>query len=100
MTCSITISDSVDTTVSVGVVWKRGREAVATGDYTSVSDVISLDSLRYLSILEISPLDNAIDSGHYSCDVTIQPMPPTQFVIMTTAADTTLVNVAGELASN
>ncbi len=98
MTCSIVLSESVDTTVEVGIVWRKGGETVSTGGHSSVSDTMSVDETSYESTLTISPVDSTTDNGHYSCAVTVRPTPTSTFIVMATAEDTMTITVAGEFA--
>ncbi len=100
MTCSIVLNESVDTTVEIGIIWRKGGETVSTGGRTSVSDTLSVGETSYMSTLTISPVDSTTDSGHYSCAVTVKPTPTSTFIVMATAEDTTTITVAGEFTRN
>ena len=69
--------------------------ALSSGSRISITNAV--DSISpYVSELTISPLDAIMDSGEYSCSVTVNPRPGRENVASTTVIEGQMVSVTGE----
>ena len=68
LNCSVTLTDSVDTEVTVEVEWQFGATTLTSTERVEISDVSGVKS-PYSFTLTFSPLI-MFDAGQYSCEVT------------------------------
>ena len=69
--------------------------ALSSGSRINITN--AMDSISpYVSELTISPLDAIMDSGEYSCSVTVNPRPGRENVASTPVIEGQMVSVTGE----
>ena len=99
--CVITLNDLVTIPVIVRNQWTRNGISVPSGlsnDATIKEGLIQNDSLQYEATLYFNPLDNADDSGKYSCNFNILPnISDYEFVRNSSANTSITITVQGTL---
>lgn len=97
LTCTVVLHDAIDTGVAVSSTWRRSGELLTTSARRNISDIMAINSSVYQTYISTTPLSSTLDSGHYTCRVTVIPEPSLPFVHMVTSATTITVNVEGKL---
>ena len=94
-TCSITLGDVVDTSVTVQGIWNRNGTELMDGQENGRIIVINppMNSPPYDITLRFNPL-NVTDAGTYDCDVTVTPQ-DTTFISTATTSNSRTIIVAG-----
>ena len=93
LNCTAELSQSIDTGVTISGVWRRSGELLTSDGRTLVLDSVGIGF--YSSSVEFSPLSGTIDSGDYTCTISVTPDPSTPFILMSTASDDLTLNVEG-----
>ena len=97
--CTVNISDTVNTGVSVNVEWSYngGSPLSNNSDYT-ISSLTMLGSHMYTSTLRIESLSLSRDNGTmYSCTVSVLPSPVSSYITGNENNNSLILNVAGIL---
>ena len=95
--CTVSISDAINTGVSVDVEWSRNGSLPLTNnsDYT-ISSLTVLGSHMYTSTLHIKSLSTTRDNGAmYSCTVSVLPSPVSSYITGNENNNSLILNVAG-----
>ena len=95
--CIVSISDAINTGVSVDVEWSHNGSFPLTNnsDYT-ISSLIMLGSHMYTSTLRIENLSNNRDNGtKYSCTVSVLPTPASFYITANDNGKTVSLIVSG-----
>ena len=94
-TCSITLSDAVDTPVTVRGFWNRNGTELMDGDENGKITIVnpSRTSPPYDITLRFNPL-NVTDAGTYECHVTVTPQ-DTVFILTATIFNSQDISVSG-----
>ena len=99
-TCSITLSDVVDTPVTVQGNWNRNGTELTDGAENGRITIInpSMSSPPFDITLRFNAL-SVTDAGTYECDVTVTPQ-DTAFISTATTSNSRTVNVSGLYDNN
>lgn len=89
----------VDTSYTVAVTWLKSGTVINSNFRTNVSNVTQLSLFSYEATLTLNPLSSAVDTGTYTCRVTVTPAPPSSLVRGVTHFDTETITVQGTVAS-
>ena len=96
LNCTISLNGAVDTGVAVAAVWRKSGVPVSSGVRIMVSNAELSSPFHYESSLTFSTL-SMDDGGEYSCEVTVNPEPFSQFIVGTTGSDTTTLSIQGKV---
>ena len=92
--CSITVSTTVETSVSANVTWFGPRIGSGRDNATTVMAVD--DSNKFTSTLQLSPLSTS-DAGRYTCSVVLTSVGESIFISPSAASnDSQSLNVTGK----
>ena len=80
ITCTIELSERVDTEVMVSATWKMGGTLISSSDRITVSQPQEITSNVYESELTFFPLSRTLDSGDYSCEVSVHASPASPYI--------------------
>ena len=75
ITCHSELSERVDTEVTVSATWKKGGASISSSDRVAISQAQKVSSNVYDSELTFFPLSSTLDSGDYSCEISVHPSP-------------------------
>ena len=100
--CEATVSQHVDTPVSVNITWRRTSRWLdgSSDSRVTISQTMGFANLTYRSILTVSDLRIAADSNmNYDCQAVVISDPPSQVILTSAfaASNTQLLNVLGML---
>ena len=69
--CDIAIDDTVDTPFNVTTTWTRNDTVLVSNSRVMITGPYSTDFNQYQSRIEFSTLSSTMDSGVYTCDVSV-----------------------------
>ena len=69
--CDIAIDDTVDTPFNVTTTWTRNDTVLVSNSRVMIIEPYSTDFNQYQSRIEFSTLSSTMDSGVYTCDVSV-----------------------------
>ena len=69
--CDITIVANVDTPFNVTTTWTHNNTVLVSNSRVMIIEPFSTDFNEYQSRIEFSTLSSTIDSGVYTCDVSV-----------------------------
>ena len=69
--CDITIDVNVDTPFNVTTTWTHDNTVLVSNSRVTIIDPYSTGFNKYQSRIEFSTLSSTIDSGVYTCDVSV-----------------------------
>ena len=94
-TCSITLGDVVDTSVTVQGIWNRNGIELIPGNENGRITIVNppMNSPPYDITLRFNPL-NVTDAGTYECHVTVTPQ-DTTFISTATSSNSRAISVSG-----
>ena len=69
--CDIGIDDNVDTPFNVTTTWTHNSTVLVSNSRVMIVEPYSTDFNQYQSRIEFSTLSSTIDSGAYTCDVSV-----------------------------
>ena len=93
--CSVQIDAAIDVPHLVSLVWLKSGATISSDARTTISNVTQLSPSMHDATLVLNPLSRTLDSGTYSCQVSLDPelaLPTVQGAIQT---DTENVVVQG-----
>ena len=90
ITCITELSASIDTDVIVSALWKKAGDSISSGDRITISQPQLVSSSVYESELTISPLSTTLDSGDYSCEISVHPSPVSPYIAASASASATV----------
>ena len=93
--CGIGVGIVVDTSYTIAVTWLKSGTVISSNFRTNVSNVTQLSLFSYEATLTLNPLSSAVDTGTYTCRVTVTPTPPSPLVRGVTHFDTETITVQG-----
>ena len=73
LVCNIALSEAVDTDVDILTTWTIGGQVVMSDGRRVLEHTEETSHLMYQTTLSISPLSDTLDSGVFSCSVTVTP---------------------------
>ena len=100
--CDIIVSSSVTIPFTVTNQWTRNDTNVPMGssDETITDELNMIDRLNYNTTLTFYPLDNANDSGVYTCNVDVTVPSYYTYLRNTSASANTSISITGMIAAN
>ena len=100
--CDIIVSSSVTIPFTVTNQWTRNDTNVPMGssDETITDELNMIDRLNYNTTLTFYPLDNADDSGVYTCNVEVTAPSNYTYLRNTSASANTSISITGMIAAN
>ena len=69
--CDIAIDDNIDTPFNVTTTWTCNNTVLVSNSRVMIFEPYSTDFNQYQSRIEFSTLSSTIDSGAYTCDVSV-----------------------------
>ena len=69
--CSVILAPAVDLPVMVLEKWLKDRYVVTETQRISIHPAVSKETRHYQAVLEFSTLSQDVDSGEYTCHVTV-----------------------------
>ena len=99
LTCTITLDSSVDTAVNVSATWLKSINVLTTSNttYTTVSDIQTIESSIYQTLLQFEPLENNLtDGGLYVCEATVVPFSRSQYIRNVSNSNSFFLSVEGK----
>ena len=93
--CAIEVDSAVDIPYSITVTWLKSRSVISSSDHTTISDVTQLSPHRHEATLTLNPLRSGLDTGTYTCQVTVNPESPSPSVQGSSQVDTETITVQG-----
>ena len=95
--CDIAIDANVDTPFNVTTTWTRNNTVLVSNSRVTIIEPYSTDFNEYQSRIEFSTLSSTIDSGAYTCDVSVTSDSDYLYVIdAENENDTTTFTVIGK----
>ncbi len=94
LTCTHTLHRNVDSSVTLNSVWRRGGQLLTSSTRVNATAVTMIRPSVFETTLRIHPLSNALDSGQYSCQSTINSE---GYVIYEQSFQQVLITVQGML---
>lgn len=78
--CHIILNNTVDISVAITAQWLKGGSVISSNSRVNVSQVSYSSDREYVTLLRLSPLSSADDSGQYTCEVSVIPTVNTTYV--------------------
>ena len=78
--CTIQLNQTVDSPVTFTVFWRRSGVLISNDTRTTVYNVAQSGSHTYLSMVVFSSLSLTLDSGQYTCEVSVNASPPSPYI--------------------
>ena len=96
LVCTVTINDAVNTDVNVSIEWSRnGGSPLMNSSDNSISPN-SLVSDQYISTIRIEELMTSDNGATYSCSVSIQPFPLSNYITGSNGDSSITLSVEGK----
>lgn len=91
--CTIETDLAVDIPYMLTVVWMRSGSMLNSTDRVSIMNVSQQSSLVYVATVTVNPLSFNVDSGIYTCSVTLDANPPSSYIQPVVNSDTETITV-------
>ncbi len=88
--CSIQLSGSVDSPVTVANTWRKDGATLTNSAKTSISQIQHLSSSLYDATLTLSDLSQSDDAGVYSCEALVDANPSSSYIATSSVASASL----------
>ena len=98
--CDASLTTDIDTSVNINIIWERNGTVINDTQRTSLSDNIPLSDFVYRSILSFATLSRAVDSGRYSCVVSVIAAELVEYIGNVSVATSHTISVEGECMSS
>ena len=99
LNCNIQLSQTVDSPVTLTVLWRRSGVLISNDTQTTVHNVAQNGSHTYLSMLVFSSLSLTLDSGQYTCEASASANPPSPYITGSLSATSTAYSLTVEQPS-
>ena len=86
----------MDTGAAVAAVWRKSGAALSSNYRIMISSTELSSPFHYESSLTFSTL-SVQDGGEYNCEVTVDPVPLSQFIVGTTGSNTATLTLQGRV---
>ena len=93
--CHIMLNSTVDISVNISAQWLKDGNIITPNSRINVSQVSYSSDHEYVTLLSLSPLSSADDSGQYTCEVRVIPTVNTTYVQASYSTETYLFTVTG-----
>ncbi len=90
LTCSIQLSGTVDSPVTVASTWRKDGATPANSAKTSISQIQQLSSSLYHTTLTLSDLSQSNDAGEYFCEALVAANPSSSYIATSSVASVSL----------
>jgi len=87
--CMILLNQVIDSPVTFSVSWRKLGVLISNTSRITVYDVAQSGSHTYLSKVVFSTVSMTLDSGQYSCEVSLSASPPSPYLTGSPAATST-----------
>ena len=87
--CMIQLNQVIDSPVTFSVSWRKSGVLISNTSRITVYDVAQSGSHTYVSKVVFSTLSMTLDSGHYSCEVSLSASPSSPYLTGSPAATST-----------
>ena len=87
--CNIQLNETVDSPVTLTVLWRRSGILISNDTRTTVYNVAQNGSHTYLSMLVFSSLSLTLDSGQYTCEASVSANPLSPYITGSLSATST-----------
>ena len=84
--CMIQLNQVIDSPVTFSVSWRKSGVLISNTSRITVYDVAQSGSHTYLSVVVFSTLSMTLDSGQYSCEVSLSASPSSPYLTGSPAA--------------
>ncbi len=90
LTCSVQLSGTVDSPVTVTSTWRKDGVTLANSAKASISQIQQISSSLYHATLTLSDLSQSDDAGEYSCEALVAANPSSSYIATSSVASASL----------